>query len=269
MQTDKERILIPTGTSLRETIRAIDEGALGIALVVDGDRRLLGTVTDGDVRRAILRGFSLEQPVSEIMHRDPITVSPGTDMQEVRRIVIESSLKQIPIVDEEERVQDIVTVSELLTIPLSNPDITDREIDAVLEVLHTPHLSLGPKLGEFESKVAAYARRKFAIAVSSGTAGLHLVVRSLGIGEGDEVITTSFSFVAPSNCLLYERSVPVFVDIEPDTYNIDPGRIEAAITLRTRAILAVDIFGQPARYDAIEEIASRVLLQLGLQREMF
>jgi perosamine synthetase len=251
------KILIRPDISVRQGMLAIDEGAVAIALVVDPDGRLLGTVTDGDVRRAILRGVGLDASVSEIMHTDPVTVTRTTDMQEIRRIFIESNLKHIPMVDEDRRVVELLTVSQLLSIPLSNPDISDREIEAVVAVLRTPNLALGPKLVEFEAKVAAYAGRKFAVAVNSGTSGLHVIVRALGLKDGDEVITTPFSFVASSNCLLYERAVPVFVDIERDTYNIDPARIEAAITPRTRAILAVDAFGQPARYDVIEEIARR------------
>jgi perosamine synthetase len=253
----KLKILIRPDMSVRQGMLAIDEGAHGIALVVDADGRLLGTVTDGDVRRAILRGVTLEGSVAEIMQRDPVTVSRTTDMQEIRRIFIDSSLKHIPMVDEERRVVELLTVSQLLSVPLSNPDISDREIDAVVAVLRTPNLALGPKLVEFEAKVAAYAGRRFAVAVNSGTSGLHVIVRALGLKDGDEVITTPFSFIASSNCLLYERAVPVFVDIEPDTYNLDPARIEAAITPRTKAILAVDAFGQPARYDVIAEIAQR------------
>jgi len=257
MDPRKEQVLISPDTSVRATLGTIDQGGLGIALVVDDDRRLLGTVTDGDIRRAILRGVDLADRVASVMHLDPSTVGPATGMQEIRAIFIESKLKHIPVVDVDNRVLDLLTVSELLTVPLSNPDITDREVEAVLGVLRTSNLSLGPKLAEFEEKVAAFAERRFAVGVNSGTSGLHLVVRALGIGEGDEVITTPFSFVASSNCLLYERAVPVFVDIEPDTYNIDAELIEAAITPRTRAILAVDVFGQPADYDVIEAVATR------------
>jgi perosamine synthetase len=196
------------------------------------------------------------------MNRQPVTVGPGADAQEIRRLFMQFNLKHLPVVDDSGRVLDILTVAELLSVPLSTPDIGGREIEAVLDVLRTPNLSLGPKLHEFEKKVAEYAERRFAVAVNSGTSGLHLVVRALGIGEGDEVITTPFSFIASSNCLLYERAVPVFVDIDPRTYNIDPDRIEAAITPRTRAILAVDVFGQPASYDDIEEIARRRGLRL-------
>ncbi|MBE3575645.1 MAG: DegT/DnrJ/EryC1/StrS family aminotransferase [Firmicutes bacterium] len=144
-----------------------------------------------------------------------------------------------------------------MQVHLSRPDITDAEIALVNEVVHSPVLALGPKMAEFEQAVADYVGRRYAIAVNSGTSGLHLLVRAFGIGEGDEVITTPFSFIASSNCMLYERAKPVFVDIEPDTGNIDPSLIEAAITPRTKAILPVDAFGQPARLDAIREIARR------------
>ena len=113
-----------------------------------------------------------------------------------------------------------------IKIPLSRPDITDKEIQAVLDVLRTPYLSLGPKLTEFEEKFANYIGTKHAIAVSSGTAGLHLSLLSLDIGEEDAVITTPFSFIASANCILFVRATPIFVDIDPDTYNIDPDLIE-------------------------------------------
>ena len=262
MDPRKRAALIGGGLTIREAMAAIDRAALGLVLIVDDRDALTGVATDGDVRRAILRGVSLDEPITAIMRRDPITVPPGTALADVRRIFLESGVRHLPVIDAQRVVQDILTVSELLTVPLSHPDISDREIDAVLGVLRTPNLSLGPKVREFEQRMASYAERRHAVAVSSGTAGLHLVVRALGLGEGDEVVTTPFSFVASSNCLLYERATPVFVDIEPTTYNIDPDRIEAAVTPRTRAILTVDVFGQPADYDAIEGIARRRGLEL-------
>lgn len=142
-------------------------------------------------------------------------------------------------------------------IPLARPNLTQAEIDAVVEVLRGPTLSLGPKVPEFENAFARYCECKHAIAVSSGTTGLHLIVRAMGIGEGDEVITTPFSFVASSNCMMIEGAWPVFVDIDPLTWNIDPARIAGAVTSRTKAILPVDVFGQTADMQAIREIASR------------
>jgi perosamine synthetase len=140
-------------------------------------------------------------------------------------------------------------------IELSGPDITEAEIEAVLSVLRGRRLSLGPKLPKFERAVADYAGCKHGVAVNSGTSALHLIVRALGLGEGDGVITTPFSFIASANCLLYERAVPRFVDIDPTTLNINCDLIEAAITKRTRAILAVDVFGLPADWNRLRQIA--------------
>ncbi len=142
-----------------------------------------------------------------------------------------------------------------MQIPLSSPDLTDAEVACVSEVLRTRFLSLGPKLPEFEQAMAAYVGCKHAVAVNSGTSALHLIVRALGIGEGDEVITTPFSFVASANCVLYERARPVFVDIDPHSLNLDCDRLEAAITPRTKAILAVDVFGRPANWARLRALA--------------
>ncbi|MBI1730866.1 DegT/DnrJ/EryC1/StrS family aminotransferase [Candidatus Acetothermia bacterium] len=147
-------------------------------------------------------------------------------------------------------------------IPLARPDIGPKEIEYVTAVLKSPYLSLGPRLPEFEEKIARYAGVRYAVAVNSGTSALHLMVKALGIGQGDEVITTPFSFVASANCMLFEGAKPVFVDIEPSTYNIDVSKIEAAITPKTKAILAVDVFGQPANWDAITKIAKKHRLLL-------
>jgi perosamine synthetase len=144
-----------------------------------------------------------------------------------------------------------------MRIPLSAPDITELEIEAVVRVLRTPRLSLGPVAEQFEAAVAGSVSLPHAVAVSSGTAGLHLCVRALDIGEGDEVIVPSFTFIAAANVIRYERAVPVFVDIDPETLNIDPGRIEEAITPRTRAILVPHTFGRPADMESILEISER------------
>ncbi len=159
-------------------------------------------------------------------------------------------------------------------IPLSAPDITNCEIESVTEVLRSSRLSLGPKLVEFENRFARYIDTKFAVAVNSGTSGLHLCVKSLSIGKGDGVITTPFSFIASANCLLFEGAAPSFVDIDPDTLNIDPAGIahylrtacrkERATGLpverksgrRIRALLPVHVFGNPCDMDAIGSIAA-------------
>jgi perosamine synthetase len=142
-------------------------------------------------------------------------------------------------------------------IPLSKPDITDLEKKAVLEVLKTSCLSLGKNYLEFEKIMARFAGVKYAVAVNSGTSGLHLIIKALGIGEGDEVITTPFSFIASSNCILFEKAKPVFIDIDGKTFNIDALKIEEKITPKTKAILAVDVFSQPAEWDELKRIAKK------------
>lgn len=163
-------------------------------------------------------------------------------------------------------------------VPMSSPDLTDAEREAVAAVLRTPNLSMGGEIGRFEQAFCDFTGARHAIGVNSGTAGLHLCVRAAGIGPGDWVITTPFSFVASANVLLFENAIPVFVDVDPHTGNIDPALVEQAaydLTLggeaarkwlprrgvgwmgRLKAILPVDVFGQPADLDPITAVARR------------
>jgi len=148
-------------------------------------------------------------------------------------------------------------VSPADVIPLARPVIGDRERELVDEVLRSRQLSLGPTVTRFEQMWADRLGTKHAVACSSGTAGLHCCLHALGIGPGDEVITSSFSFVASANVILYTGATPVFAEVDPLTFNMDPAAVEAAITPRTKAILIVDIFGYPAEVPALVEIAER------------
>jgi perosamine synthetase len=165
-----------------------------------------------------------------------------------------------------------------MTIPLSKPDITDAEIQEVLAVLRTPRLSIGPKVEEFEASIAAFQGNRHAIAVSSGTTGLHLAARALGFGEGVEVITTPFTFVATTNMLLLERAHPVFVDVDPVTMNLDPATVAAFIDRAYRPVgerlinrttgrplaglLPVAVFGHPIDMDGFLDLARRFRLRI-------
>jgi perosamine synthetase len=142
-------------------------------------------------------------------------------------------------------------------VPLARPWIDEREEELVLEVLRSGRLSLGPTIERFEELIAERVAAPYAAAVSSGTAGLHMLVRAAGIGEGDEVITSPLSFAATANCFLFEGATPVFVDVDPRTWNMDPASVEAAVTERTRAIVAVDMFGYPCELAELTAIAER------------
>ena len=173
--------------------------------------------------------------------------------------------------------------SPLQQIPMSSPDLTDAERQAVARVLETPNLSMGSQITAFEESIKAFTGSQHAIGVSSGTAGLHLCVRAAGIQAGDLVITTPFSFVASSNVLLYEGAVPIYVDVEPRTGNIDPHLIFAAaqdimqrarnaqawlppkgasVKAKLKATLPVDVFGQPADLDPILKTARKFKLKV-------
>ena len=171
-------------------------------------------------------------------------------------------------------------------VPMSSPDLTDADIAAVNQVLQTRYLSIGPQTEAFEQGLASYVGTRYAVGVNSGTSGLHLAVIAAGVEEGDLVITTPFSFISSANCILFERAIPVFVDIDPQTLNIDPALVaQAADDLarggdaakrwlppairhspgnqklhaigNLKAVLPVDAFGQPADYDLIQEVAER------------
>jgi len=167
-------------------------------------------------------------------------------------------------------------------VPMSLPDLSDAEREAVMEVLRTPHLSMGPRIDDFEAALAEFVGAKEAIGVSSGTAGLHLCVRAAGIQPGDLVLTTPFSFVASTNAILFEGGIPVYVDVDPKTGNIDPllaaqaledlrkggaaarrwlPRKGAGDTARLKALLPVDVFGQPADYDLLQPLAEEFHLK--------
>lgn len=146
---------------------------------------------------------------------------------------------------------------DIMYIPYGRQSIDDADIEAVVKVLKSDYLTTGPAVAAFEKKVADYVGAKYAVAVSNGTAALHVACLAAGIGEGDEVITTPITFAASANCVLYCGGTPVFADIDPDTYNISPEELESKITPQTKAIIPVHYTGQPCDMDAILEIARK------------
>ena len=156
-----------------------------------------------------------------------------------------------------------------MKVPLSSPDIIEKDIEAVVGVMKTRFLSIGPKVVEFEKRIGSYAGARYAVAVNSGTSALHLIIRGMGVGEGDVVITTPFSFIASSNCILFERARPLFIDIKEDTLNLDADRVEEKLESMSReelakvkALLVVDAFGQPADWDRFRKIGKKYNLKL-------
>lgn len=147
-------------------------------------------------------------------------------------------------------------------LPYGRQCIEEDDIAAVVDVLRSDWLTTGPKVGEFEQAFATYTGAREAVAVSNGTAALHAAMHAIDIGPGDEVIVPAMTFAASANCVVYQGGTPVFVDVEPDTLLLDPAQVEAKITSRTKAIIAVDYAGQPCDYDALHVIADRHGLKL-------
>lgn len=263
MTKDPNIICIPEGATIKDAMESIHKSGIRVALIVNDRKKLVGLVTDGNIREGLLRGGeTFDSPVKEIMTKNPTTAAKETPASILLETMLEKGIYEIPILNEDGTVADIILLSELKQIPLSKQDITAQEIEVVNEVLSSPYLTIGPKVREFESLFTDYLGVKHAIAVSSGTSGLHLAIRALDIKDGDEVITTPFSFISSANAPLFERAKPIFADIEETTFCLDPAKIEEKITPKTKAILPVDIFGYVAPMDAITAIAKKHNLKI-------
>ena len=156
-----------------------------------------------------------------------------------------------------------------MQVPLSSPDIIEKDIEAVVGVMKTKFLSIGPRVVEFEKRIGSYTGTKYVVAVNSGTSALHLIIRGMGIKEGDKVLTTPFSFISSSNCILFEKATPLFVDIEDKTLNIDLEKTKEKLESlsfseleKIKAMVVVDVFGQPADWDGFREIGEKYNLRL-------
>ena len=250
-----DTILIQEYNTIKGAMECIDKSGIGIVLIVDENKRLLGVATDGDIRRALLSGKNFSSPIKNIMVHNAITAKEGTAATRLLEIMLEKGIQEIPIINNEGIVVDIAQLRELKSISLSSPDITHKEVEIINQILSTPVLSIGPKVKEFEKKIADYVGVKYAVAVNSGTSGLHLCIKALDIKDGDEVLTTPFSFIASANCVLFERAKPVFVDINEDTLCIDLLKIEEKITEKTKAILPMHVFGHACEMDKIIELS--------------
>jgi len=248
-------LTIGTKSTIREAMKSITKGGRGIVIIVDKNNRLQGVVTDKNIRDALLKNENFNRSIIEIMTTNPVVALEGTPAIDLLNIFLRKGVHQLPIVDKNKKVVDIIILSELKSIPLSSPDITKKEIEVINKVLASSHLSIGPKIKEFEKKLAEFIGVKYAVGINSGTSGLHLCIRSLNIKDGDEVITSPFSFIASANCMLFERAKPVFVDIDENSLCINPDKIEEKITSKTKAILVVHIFGHPSQMDKIMKIA--------------
>ncbi|MCH9735620.1 MAG: aminotransferase class I/II-fold pyridoxal phosphate-dependent enzyme [Actinomycetia bacterium] len=229
-----------------------------MALLVDEQTgAFAGLMTDGDVRRALLAGMGLESSVEHVERKSPIVAKAGTPLHEIAGMFSEK-LRFVPLLDDKGEVVDLAVLDRRMRLPVAEPMLGERELEYVTECILTGWISsAGRFVTRLEEQFAAFCQTRFGVATSSGTTALHLALLALNIGPGDEVIVPSLSFIATANAVAYTGAKPVFVDIEADSWNLDPGALEAAITPLTKALLPVHLYGHPANMDPILEIARR------------
>ncbi len=243
--------------SLIEAMKIINENAMGIVFVVDEDNKLCGTVTDGDIRRALLKDIGLQEKVKNIISKE-FTFGRVGESYESLMSKITHKVKIIPLVNDSNEVVDFFEYRQNVYFPVAIPNLNGNEFKYLTDAFMSTWISSsGEYIGKFESEFAKYSDAKYGVACSNGTVAIHLALVALGIGEGDEVIVPDLTFAATINAVLHSFATPVIVDVEEDSWCIDPKEIEKAITSKTKAIIPVHLYGQPCDMGAIMEIAKK------------
>lgn len=251
-----KKITVDSTSTIRTVMQAIDRGALGIALLVEpSSEKFFGLVTDGDVRRTLLKGFGLESSASRIDHPETITATVNMNIDEISAMFSEP-IRVVPVLNNDRKVVDLALFDTRVYFPVAEPRFGDAELRYVSECVLTGWVSSAGKfVRKFEDQFSEFCDTEFAVSSSSGTTALHLSLVALGIGPGDEVIVPSFTFISTANAVTFTGAKPVFVDSEKSTWNINPLKIEKAITAKTKAIIPVHVYGHPADMDPILDIA--------------
>lgn len=259
MPSFRPELLLPATTPWSEAVARMDATGQGILLVVDADGRLLRTVTDGDLRRALLQGLPKDKPLAELPAHAPWTVGETATLADVQQLMAKHAIAHVPVVDAAGRPVDLVHSADLANrIWLSSPHLGDEETAFVEEAFRTNWIApLGPHVDGFERELAAYAGVGHAAALSSGTAAIHLGLLLLGVQPGDTVFCSSLTFVGSCNPILYCGARPVFIDAEPGSWNMSPQALEQAFAWARRenrlprCVIVVNLYGQSADMDAL------------------
>lgn len=251
----ERKIFCNEKSTVRDALNKINESGKGIVFIVDDKDVLKGLVTDGDVRRGLLKGVTLDAQVSDIESREFVYAYDTEKTEDVLKKFNEK-VKIIPIVNEKMQVVDYCEYNSKMKLAIAQPQLNGKELEYLLDgFLSTWISSTGKYVTQFEQEFSDYCGVPYGVATSNGTTALHLALTALGIGVGDEVIVPDITFAATINAVLYTGATPVIVDIEEDSWCIDPDEIEKAITPKTKAIIPVHIYGQPCNMGRIMDIA--------------
>lgn len=253
-------LTVADSATVREALEVLDRGGRGFLLVVDDTGVLVGLLTDGDVRRALLRGDTPDAAVAQAMQRDFASLRVGADNAAINR-VLDDRIRFVPLVDDVGRPVDYASHTRHRRFPVAEPLLTGNEADYLLECVRSGWISSqGPYVAAFEEAVRAFHDVSFALSTSNGTTALHLALVALQIGPGDEVIVPDFTFAATAATVVHAGATPVFVDVDPHTWTMDPDAAFAAVTPRTRALIPVHLYGHPCDPRLIDGARERGLL---------
>lgn len=250
-----ERLVCSDKASIKDVMMCIDKNAEGTAFITDDAGCLVGVITDGDIRRLLINGYGLQDTVGRHICRDFVYAQAGDDSTDIIS-KFNDRIRIIPIVDEKMCVVDYVGYDDNAHIPLAQPQLNGNEYKYLMDAFFSTWISsTGEYITRFEESFSSYCGVRYGVATSNGTTALHLALAALGIGPGDEVIVPDITFAATVNAVIYTGATPVIVDVEENSWCIDPAEIEKAVTPRTKAVIPVHIYGQPCDMGKICRIA--------------
>lgn len=261
MRSIKDNILF-YHDSVQDLLEALNQGLFGVVLIVDDEGVMVGVFTDGDVRRSLLAGAKLSEPVERYMNRN--FVAGSVKLSHVDNLsLLTESVRHLPILDEAGRPVDMVSWAEMWRLPIVEPALGGNELKYVSDCITTNWISSqGEYVNLFQDIFSRYVQCEYALCTSNGTTALHLAMEALGVGPNDEVLVPDLTFGASANAVMHTGAIPVFVDITPDTWTIDPQHAEELITERTRAIMPVHLYGHPCDMDPVMDLAKRYNLHV-------
>lgn len=252
MYTDK--LICNEYATIKQVMECINQNAKGVAFIVDDSEKIIGIVTDGDIRRTLLEGYGLKDKIKDHCNRQFIYASSINEAHELFS-KFDWKVRIIPVLNDRREIVDYVEAGEP-HVSLAQPQLNGNEYRYLMDAFWSTWISsTGKYVTMFEEKFADYCGVKYGMATSNGTTALHLALVALGIGAGDEVVVPDITFAATVNAVFHAGAVPVIVDIEEDSWCIDPDKIRNAITPRTKAIIPVHLYGQPCDMDEICDIA--------------
>ncbi|GAB1536513.1 hypothetical protein ADMFC3_21440 [Geovibrio sp. ADMFC3] len=243
-------------------MKIINDNAMGIVFVTDGNGKLCGVITDGDIRRALINNVGFDEAVEGLISPSYVFGKINEDYASLLS-KISGKVKIIPLIDEQGCVVDFFEYKQNIFFPVAIPNLGGNEFKYLFDAFMSTWISSSGKyIGMFEKNFAGYCDCSFGVAISNGTVALHLALVALGIGEGDEVIVPDLTFAATINTVIHANATPVIVDVDRESWCIDPEAIEKAITPQTKAIIPVHLYGQACDMDRIMEIARKHSLKV-------